>query len=222
MDFSYTIIRKKIKKARISISLSGEITVKVPLNFSDGYVAHLIELKHRWIINKLAIMEKKRSQRLQAPVGSIIYLGKIYKLQRNISMGQFTSIDNENKIIQSGQNLENHEKAAKFYKEQANIILPSRVQHMANRHGFNFFKTVTRTMKRTWGTCNSQKIITMNKRLILAPIFVIDAIALHELTHTEIMNHSPKFYERLYQVCPNYKTAIQWLENLFPINYPYF
>ena len=219
MSVKYTVIRKNIKKANIKVSINCKVTITVPLYYSEEYIHQLVEEKKSWIIKQLARMEEKNKSKLVAPSGSIIYLGEIYTLQRNIAMGRFYSIDKENKVIISGQDFEDLKICAKFYRDQANIIIPARVNRMAKEHGFNFEKTIVRTTKRTWGTCRGKKIITMNKRLILAPIFVIDAVALHELVHTEISKHSQKFYDRLQQVCPNYKDADKWLETYFPTEY---
>lgn len=63
-----------------------------------------------------------------------------------------------------------------------------------------------RKMKSRWGSCHPIRgIITFNTNLIYAPIECIEYVVWHEFTHFLQANHSPKFYEELELVCPDYK-----------------
>lgn len=44
-------------------------------------------------------------------------------------------------------------------------------------------------------------------------MFVIDYVILHELVHTEFMNHSKAFWSRVKSICHDYSDAIQWLKD---------
>lgn len=222
MDINYTLRRQTRKTAALRITASGEVILSVPQGWTDEKAARLILIKKSWIEKHLAAAAENASKRLKAPEGSLIYLGEIYTFEKIISMGRFTRIDEKEKIIYSGQDLTEPEKAAKFYKERAYFLLPARVRRMAEEKGFGFAKAAVRNTKRRWGSCTSKGVITMSERLILAPPFVIDAIALHELVHTEIMNHSKDFYTRLKGVCPCYEEAEKWLTEKFPAVYPPF
>ena len=46
----------------------------------------------------------------------------------------------------------------------------------------------------------------------MAPIEIIDYVIVHELVHTEIKNHSPKFYSRLEEVMPDYNSREKWFK----------
>ena len=49
-------------------------------------------------------------------------------------------------------------------------------------------------------------------RLIQAPASVADYIILHELMHIWQMNHSPKFWREVENVCPDFRNAEKWLK----------
>jgi len=51
-----------------------------------------------------------------------------------------------------------------------------------------------RKMKRTWGSCSSHGVVTLNPRLIKAPQACIDYVIAHELCHLQEMNHGKAFY----------------------------
>ena len=63
-----------------------------------------------------------------------------------------------------------------------------------------------RTMKSKWGSCMPQKkVLTFNTNLIAAPQECIDYVVAHEFTHFLHPDHSPRFYESLARVIPEWK-----------------
>jgi hypothetical protein len=45
----------------------------------------------------------------------------------------------------------------------------------------------------------------------MAPITVVDYIAVHELCHLRVANHSPTFWEQVRTVLPDYEERREWL-----------
>ena len=65
---------------------------------------------------------------------------------------------------------------------------------------------------RTWGTCNSNKDLTFNYKLSMAPTNVIDYVVIHELCHIHHMNHDRSFWRKVGMYDPNYKQHQAYLE----------
>ena len=63
-----------------------------------------------------------------------------------------------------------------------------------------------------WGSCSSKGNINLSTRLLFAPDTVIDYVIIHELTHLIEMNHSPKFWNMVESVMPDYKEKEKWLK----------
>jgi len=63
-----------------------------------------------------------------------------------------------------------------------------------------------RRMKRSWGTCATSGLITLNPLLMKAPPPYIDYVIAHELCHLREHNHSPAFYRLLEKLIPNWET----------------
>ena len=92
---------------------------------------------------------------------------------------------------------------AEIYRFEAKNILPARLSKLAEQFGFSFNKVTIRNNKRNWGSCSSRNNKSLNLQMMKMPDNLIDYILLHELVHTEIKNHSPKFWEKLNQVTGN-------------------
>jgi predicted metal-dependent hydrolase len=89
--------------------------------------------------------------------------------------------------------------------------LPPRVMEFAAAHGLTVRRITVRNQRSRWGSCSRNGTISLNWRLIQAPVFVRDYLILHELMHLRQMNHSPRFWREVERVCPDYRNAERWL-----------
>ena len=63
-----------------------------------------------------------------------------------------------------------------------------------------------------WGSCTSAGSLSFSWRLILAPPYVLDYLAAHEVAHLVEMNHSPRFWRVCAKICPSVERAKKWLD----------
>jgi predicted metal-dependent hydrolase len=63
-----------------------------------------------------------------------------------------------------------------------------------------------------WGSCSTTGVLSYSWRLILAPPFVLDYLAVHEVAHLVEMNHSPRFWRLVHRHCPDAHRAKAWLD----------
>jgi predicted metal-dependent hydrolase len=75
--------------------------------------------------------------------------------------------------------------------------LTSRLNRLANEHGFAFNKVYIRRQRMRWGSCSRNGNISLNIKLTLLPEYLVDYVILHELVHTRIHNHGKGFWEEL-------------------------
>lgn len=93
----------------------------------------------------------------------------------------------------------------KFYSKSCKKIVAERLKIYQNKLNVKP-KSVDIIASRTkWGTCNSDKKITFNLRLVMAPIEIIDYVVVHELCHLIHMNHDRSFWRPVGSVLPDYK-----------------
>lgn len=70
-----------------------------------------------------------------------------------------------------------------------------------------------------WGSCSSRGNISLSWRLAMLPPALIDYIVCHELAHLKEMNHSPRFWAIVEQLCPDWRlhrAALRQQEPLIP------
>ena len=69
-----------------------------------------------------------------------------------------------------------------------------------------------RKMRSRWGSCSSRGVITLNTMLVQMPVECIDFVVTHELCHLWELNHSPRFYQLLNSVMPQWRLYEQRVE----------
>lgn len=96
--------------------------------------------------------------------------------------------------------------------EQAKEVIPERVAYYARIMGARYGRITLRCQKTRWGSCSAKHNLNFNILLMLTPPEVIDSVVVHELCHLYEMNHSARFYERVYAVYPEYDRWNRWLK----------
>jgi predicted metal-dependent hydrolase len=87
---------------------------------------------------------------------------------------------------------------------QAKRLFTERLDHFAPLLGVRWHKLVLSNAGTRWGTAHSDGLIRLNWRLIHFRLPVIDYVVAHELSHLRVMDHSPRFWETVRTVVPDY------------------
>jgi predicted metal-dependent hydrolase len=98
-----------------------------------------------------------------------------------------------------------------WLQAQAKRDLDARVTHHTKSLGLRARKLTMRDQKSRWGSCSSDGHLSFSWRLVLAPPFVLDYVAAHEVAHLAEMNHGPRFWRLVAKTCPKSEEAKFWL-----------
>jgi len=87
---------------------------------------------------------------------------------------------------------------------QAKRVFTERLDHFAPPLGVQWKKLSLSSASTRWGTASADGSIRLNWRLIHFRLPVIDYVVAHELSHLRVMDHSPRFWDRVRTVVPDY------------------
>ncbi|MES2954584.1 MAG: SprT family zinc-dependent metalloprotease [Pseudomonadota bacterium] len=87
---------------------------------------------------------------------------------------------------------------------QAKQIFTQRLNHFAPHLGVQWRKLSLSSAGTRWGSASADGAIRLNWRLIHFRMSVIDYVVVHELSHLRVMDHSPRFWDTVRTVVPDY------------------
>lgn len=207
---NYILIQRDVKHARLRVSEDGLIRVIVPPVFSDADVESLLNKKQRWIEKNVRFFKGMSKINLQR--NQILLYGNRYTYFYDSTYEHKVTIDHEHKTIRAKRNLLDKNIQQQWLTNVARKYLTQRIDDLAGKLKFKYNKLFIRNQRKKWGNCSKERNISLNWRLIKAPLFVIDYLIVHELLHTVVMNHTHKFWTMLKSYYPDYKDAINWLD----------
>jgi predicted metal-dependent hydrolase len=99
-----------------------------------------------------------------------------------------------------------------YLKREAKSDLEMASREAAATLGVAIKRVSIRDQSSRWGSCSTTGVLSYSWRLILAPPFVLDYLAAHEVAHLVEMNHSRAFWRLVERICLHTSRAKTWLD----------
>jgi len=211
MSADVTIIRRPVKHARLRVSEDGTVRLIAPEDWEAERVTGILEKKEGWIRDQQSKFQGRVSMEFQLESNQMILHGDVFQVVEEIGPQRQCKVDTNSRTIylrNACHSADQREVALRSYGVR---YLKERTLSLAKRHRFSFNRIFIRSQATKWGNCSRLKNISLNWRLILMPEFVSDYVILHELLHTQIMNHSQRFWLTLRAIHPQTEHAVKWL-----------
>jgi predicted metal-dependent hydrolase len=221
---AYEFRRARRKNIGFSVGPEG-LVVSAPRWVSVADVEQAIRTKARWIVNKLEAA-RERQQRLAAAQiewkdgATFPYLGEpvILVLDPRHGFTEAGAVLNTDGqalpgvprmtlhigLAHNAQPAQIRDAVQAWLMRQAKSVFTERLHHYAPQLGVQWRKLSLSSAGTLWGTAHSDGSIRLNWRLVHFRLPVIDYVVAHELSHLRVMDHSPRFWETVRSVVPNY------------------
>ena len=93
----------------------------------------------------------------------------------------------------------------KLLSKKAKEYLPYRLEYYSKLYGYSYDKCRLTHANTRWGSCSSNRTISLNIGLMKLPEVLRDYVIIHELAHLNHMDHSKNFWLEVEKHDPNYK-----------------
>ena len=192
---------------------TGEIAVVAPSERSVNRALDFARAEEDWIAGRLA---KVPAPIYFEPGSQILFKGETHPIRLAPGERGGVWLDSEGAkttLRVSGQREHAPRRIEDWLKKQARHAVSRRVQAHAAALDVTARRITIRDASSRWGSCSTSGAMSFSWRLILAPNFVLNYVAAHEVAHLREMNHSRRFWRLVDQLVGNKEAeeAQAWL-----------
>jgi hypothetical protein len=200
----------------------GGLTITAPRWVTLADIEAAIAGKQRWIFAKLSEWQTRTEQRALPRIewrdgARIPFLGKPVTVALGSSHGALR-FDLEAAVLALA--LPAHADAQQikdrvqgWLQTEAKRVFGERLDVYAQKLGVAFKGYALSSAATRWGSCSSDGRIRLNWRLIHFPLSIVDYVVAHELAHLREMNHSPRFWQTVESIFPEFREARHTLKH---------
>jgi predicted metal-dependent hydrolase len=193
---------------------TGEVAIVAPSERSVPRALDFARQEGDWIAGRLA---KVPEPVYLEPGDTVLFKGSLYVLRLSPDRGGVW-VDNDATrptIRISGQREHAPRRVEDWLKREARKLISRRINALAADLGVNVTRITVRDAASRWGSCSTTGAVSLSWRLIMAPNFVLNYVAAHEVAHLREMNHGTRFWRLVDKlVGPDEAQAAQaWLRD---------
>lgn len=192
-------------------SPAGAPVLTMPVRGSLAEARAFLDRNAKWLINQIGRLPEAR------PIvdGALVPLRGVPHTVRHVPQrrGAVTVAAGEDGplLLVAGGAEHLRRRVIDFMKKQARADLERAVMRHAMMLGVRVKAIRLRDQTSRWGSCSSSGTLSFSWRLVMAPPFILDYLAAHEVAHLHEMNHSPRFWHLVESICPQTRQARAWL-----------
>ncbi|MDD4816637.1 MAG: SprT family zinc-dependent metalloprotease [Victivallaceae bacterium] len=206
----YSVVRSRRRTSAVEVR-NGRVILRLPTAAPPDAADRLFRRYEKWIAAKLeeqktrqAPPELKLEFGVKLPLLGMEYLLKV-GVRRGFDRAFYLTGDD-------GDNLP--EALRKLYRRLAADFLRARLDFLAKQYNISYTGLRISGARRRWGSCSAQGSIILNWRLLMLEEALCDCVICHELAHRTVMNHSPDFYRRFDELCPERRSLEPKLKSM--------
>ena len=213
---SYTVKRSRRRRKTVQIIVSdGAVMVSAPMHTPNREIQDIVKRRGGWILDKLET-ESQGPPPLGLVSGDALpYLGRELTLivEESDVRKPSAHLDSDCLVVVAPSGLCGEERRESvqaalvtWYRARAGEILTDSVSLWLSAMGRTEMpRVLVREQKTRWGSCSADGTLRFSWRLAMVEHELIDSVAVHELAHLEVMNHSPAFWDVVLRAMPDAK-----------------
>ncbi len=210
----YELIRSRRRTLSLEINSNAKLVVRAPLLLSTRKIEQFIAQKRIWILKnkqKIAYRQQEVQPKQFVNGEEFWYLGKKYPLYVS-NNSEFPLILDECFVLSQNSFIQAKDIFHKWYNVHAKHEILGRVKTWALFSGLKYNQIKISSATKRWGSCSYNNNLNFSWRLVMAPVQVIDYVAVHELAHTVEKNHSSRFWNKVEEIMPEYQIYRKWIQ----------
>lgn len=183
-----------------------EVRIHAPSWTPRAEIEGYVKQQHDWLQRAWARMQSRAPQIAVAaaePLSEVLYLGRVLAL--DIRPALFSEVQRQGRTLRvhAPYDADTDALIRTWLHERAGRLLAWRLARIARALGRTPSRFALSNAQTQWGSCTRRGHVRLNWRLVQAPLTLIDYVAAHELAHLVHLDHSPRFWAKVAQLCPD-------------------
>ena len=220
--FAYTVRESlRARCIRLIVTPQRGLEVVVPRGCSRSRIPPILAKKQQWIRSALERVEAYRVRFPPAPVWQVPERIAFPAIQRSwqIEMhpeeiSRVTVREHGEGLLQlrgnvgpaiAGQAIACRAALHRWWLCQGRKHLVPLLQEISRETGWSFERATVRRQRTRWGSCSRHKSVSLNAKLLFLAPPLVRYVMIHELCHTQEMNHAPRFWRLVQTECPDFR-----------------
>ncbi|MCC0042458.1 MAG: M48 family metallopeptidase [Rhodobiaceae bacterium] len=206
-------VRRSARASRYGLRIAnatGEVVLTVPASGDYDQAIDFLSRHEGWLAARL----KRRAAPVAFAHGTAIPLrGETCAIVATGGLRGVVEVDSAaGEIHVPGAPAHLPRRLTEWLKDEARRDLAHCVARHAEVAGLRHGRITVRDTASRWGSCSAKGGLSFSWRLILAPPFVLDYVAAHEVAHLQHMNHGARFWALTRKLFPQTDRAEAWLK----------
>jgi predicted metal-dependent hydrolase len=204
--------RRSQRARRVSLRIDpciGAVVVTLPMRAARGAGVALLMNHANWVAERLA----RLPETVPFVDGALVPIdGRPHRI-RHMPLARGGAWVEGDELWVSGAPEFLRRRVQDFLRREARRRMAALVAAKAGRVGAVPRRLSVKDTRTRWGSCASDGSLAFSWRLVMAPAFVQDYVAAHEVAHLRHMNHGKRFWALVARLTPHSAEAIAWLRS---------
>jgi len=215
----YRVVRSRAaRKLRIRVGPNG-VEVVQPAERNSADISAFLDRNGAWVLGQLRRVDRFRNVWRSEPrrVGEILFRGeptkvRIESIHTRAHGNRVDFIGGEIVVRRGPASRTPVERSLESWlRRQARAEIEKHLAAVTTRLRQSPRRLYVMGQRTKWGNCSTERNLSFNWRLILAPDFVLRYLVTHEAVHLAVPDHSAKFWLTVQSLCRETERAKQWL-----------
>lgn len=199
-------LRRSRRRRTLGLTVTAcEVRIHAPSWTPRGEIERYVVQQHSWLTRAWARMQARTPQAVApaGPLSGVRYLGRTLVLEFHPALFSEVRRQGNTLRIHAPHDADTTALVRSWMHGQAGRVLAWRLARIAQRLGRTPSRFALSNAQTQWGSCTRRGHIRLNWRLVQAPLSLIDYVAAHELAHLVHLDHSPRFWAQVAELCPD-------------------
>jgi predicted metal-dependent hydrolase len=199
-------VSARARRLTARVHVGGRVEIVVPVGVNARAVREFVQRFTPWIDRKVAAMQCFAQPAAAVPERiDFAYSGERFEVEWHKSPKRGIALHGDRLLVRAQDSGNAREKLQEWLKQAAEGRLSPRLFQLARDLGYPVKRVVIRCQRTRWGSCSTRGTVSLNCSLMFLEPNVVRYLFVHELAHTQHMNHSPAFWRLVESLEPDYR-----------------